>query len=305
MLSKLWESVGEGLTEKWLAQLGPALVFWFCGLYFWLGWTGLVNLSKTLLVLDTLQQLVVIAGALLLVMTSANFVRRMTYPVLRFLEGYWPPILNRLERWMVTRVSIIADKDFDNWSKLQSKIKTGKATRAEVRLSIILDQKLHYLPSDSKDYMPTQFGNILRMAETMPNHVYGLDVIVCWSHLWLLFPETMREGVSSMRKKLDQDSELWLWGMLFMVWTWFTWWSIPIGLIVSWIAYRLSLNTARNYADLILAGFDLYRFDLYRSLRLELPNDSKQEKAYGEMITEYLWRGNVPQNGWAYRITDK
>ncbi len=303
MLTKLWEGVGEGLAEKWVAQLGPAIVFWFCGLYFWLGWVGLVDLSKTLLVLDILQQLVLIVGVLLLVTTSANLVQRMSYPVLRFLEGYWPSILYWLENWMTRRVSKITDKYLDDWSKLQTRIKSGEATRLELRRSTILDQNLHYMPSDPQDYMPTQLGNILRMAETMPRHVYGLDAVVCWTHLWMLFPETMREGVGSIRKQLDQSSELWLWGILFMVWARFTWLAIPIGLFMAWIAYRLSLNTARNYADLILTGFDLYRFDLYRSLHLEPPENSKQEKDYGEKITEYLWRGNVPKDGWVYKIT--
>lgn len=303
MLSKLWESVGEGLAEKWVAQLGPALVFWFCGLYFWLGWPGLVDLSNTLLNLDTLQQITLIVGALLLVMASANLIQRMAYPVLRFLEGYWPPILGWLEKWEIDLVSKRIDRDLEKWEKLHAKIQSGKSTRIELRQASALDRKLHYQPSNPQDYMPTELGNILRMAETMPRYTYGLDAVVCWPHLWSLLPESMREGLSGVRQQLDQNSELWLWGILFMVWTWFTWWAIPVGLFWAWIAYRISLNTARNYADLVLASFDLYRWDLYKALHLELPQNSTQEKEYGEKITQHLWRGKPPKDGWEYKTT--
>ncbi len=301
MLTKVWESVGEGLAEKWVAQLGPALVFWFSGLFFWLGWQGLVDLSKTLLALDTLQQIMLIAGSLFLVMVSTNLVQRMSNSVLRFLEGYWPPILGWMDNLKTSGWSKSFQSDLKSWQELQNKVFSGKATRSENKQAASLDHKLHYVPADPNDYMPTEVGNILRMAETTPRHVYGLDAIVCWPHLWSLMPDSARKGVDGIRQQLDQASELWLWGILFVLWVRFTWWAVPIGLLWAWIAYRLSLNIVRNYADLITASFDMYRWDLYKSLHLDTPKNTKEEKVFGEKVTEYLWRGTPPKDGWEYK----
>jgi len=301
MLTKLWESVGEGLADKWVAQLGPAVIFWFSGLYFWLGWQGLVDLSKTLLVLDTLQQITLIAGALLLLIASANLVQRMGNIALRFLEGYWPPILGWLDDLKTNDWARRIQANLKHWTELQNKVQNGMATRLETRQTSSLDRNLHYMPADPKDYMPTELGNTLRMAETTPRHIYGLDAVVCWPHLWTLLSDAMREGLTGVRQQLDQISELWLWGILFFVWIGLTWWAVPIGLIWSWIAYRLSLNIARSYADLITASFDMYRLNLYKSLHFDLPEITTKEKEYGEKLTEYLWRGTSPTNGWMFK----
>lgn len=306
MLTKFWEGVGEGLAQKWIAQFGPALVFWSSGLFFWLGWQGLVDLSKTMMTLSALQQILLIAGSLLLVITSANLIQRMSsYSVLRLLEGYWPQILVWLNNWKTKNWSISFQNDLKDWGKLQNKVSNGTATRSEIRHAASLDRKLHYVPSDPNDYMPTELGNILRMAETAPRHVYGLDAIVCWPHLWSLIPDSARDSINNIRQQLDQTSELWLWGIVFFSWTYFTWWAIPIGLLWAWIAYRLALKVVRNYADLITASFDIYRWELYKSLHLEMPQNTNKEKEYGEKITEYLWRGTTPKNGWTFKHPDQ
>lgn len=301
MLTKVWESVGEGLAEKWIAQLGPALVFWSSGLFFWLGWQGLVNLSKTLLALDTLQQIMLLAGFLFLVITSANLVQRMSYLALRFLEGYWPPILGWMDNWKTSRWSSRYQSNLKRWGDLQNKVLSGKATRSEKRQVIFLDRQLHYIPADPNDYMPTEVGNILRMAETTPRHVYGLDPIVCWPHLWSLMPDSVRNGLGDIRQQLYQTCELWLWGVLFAFWVYFAWWAVLIGLLWAWIAYRLTINITRNYADLIIAAFDLYHWEIYKSLHLDMPKNTKEGKDFGEKVTEFLWRGTTPKDGWGYK----
>ncbi len=301
MLNKLWENVGDGFAEKWFTQLGPALVFWSSGLYFWLGWQGLKDASSKLFALDILQQIMLITGALVLVMMSANLVQRMSHSVLRFLEGYWPQILIHVDHWKTTAWSKRFEKQLKSWAELQNKLHTGKATRYEIRKAAALDRKLHYVPADPTDYMPTELGNILRMAETTPRHIYGLDAVACWPHLWIVIPESARELLGNVRQQLNRACELWLWGVLFMLWGPFAWFAIPVGLLWSWIAYRLSVNIVRNFADLLTAHFDLYRWEIYKSLHLEMPKTAQEEKAFGEKVTEYLWRGTTPIEGWEYK----
>ncbi|MFQ5578020.1 MAG: CHAT domain-containing protein [Anaerolineae bacterium] len=66
-----------------------------------------------------------------------------------------------------------------------------------------------------------------------------------------------------------------------------------VGVAWLWLAYRLMLPVARNYADLIEAAFDLYRWELYKHLHLPLPVDSAGEVAQGKQLSELIWRGPV------------
>jgi hypothetical protein len=133
------------------------------------------------------------------------------------------------------------------------------------------------------------------MAETQPRHKYGLDAIVCWPRLWLLLPDGIQEQLSQSRQTLNGSVELWAWGILFTLWSFKSWWALPIGLLSAWIAYQLALNSAMSYADLIEATFDTYRWELYHSLHLELPKNEAEEPALGKMVNAYLWRGQTKE----------
>jgi hypothetical protein len=55
------------------------------------------------------------------------------------------------------------------------------------------------MPADSKEYMATELGNIIRTAETTPRHILGLDAVACWLHIWPLLPDALRQGLSGIR----------------------------------------------------------------------------------------------------------
>jgi hypothetical protein len=60
-------------------------------------------------------------------------------------------------------------------------------------------------------------------------------------------------------------------------------------------------NIARSYTDLITASFHRYRFELHKLLHFDIPHNSTDEKEFGEKVTEYLWRGSTPKNGWKFK----
>jgi hypothetical protein len=153
-----------------------------------------------------------------------------------------------------------------------------------------------HLPSTADQLLPTRLGNILRATERRPDERYGLDAIICWSRLWLLLPDTTRKDLQAARAELNNAARLWLWSILFSIWTVLgAWWAIPIACLTAGVTYySWILDAATTYADLIDATFDVHRTLLYKSLRWQLPATAAAEIEAGKQLTAYLWSGADP-----------
>lgn len=143
--------------------------------------------------------------------------------------------------------------------------------------------------------MPTRLGNLLRAAERKPLEKYGLDAIICWSRIWFLIPDTVRKELQIARADLDTATRFWLWGILFILWTFLgAWWAAPLGIISALFAYyayyNWAIDAAATYGELIEATFDLYRHLLYESIRWNLPSDPNEERRVGKELTNYLYQ---------------
>jgi hypothetical protein len=117
MLTKFWEGLGSKLAERWVSQvLTPAFVFWAGGLAAWVwghlgdvirreGWeAALDQAAETLQGLPTAAQVGLLVAVLLGLVVSAVVAERVTLPLLRLLEGYWPWGRPKwLSSWLVTR----------------------------------------------------------------------------------------------------------------------------------------------------------------------------------------------------------
>ena len=95
MLTTFWQTVGGKLGDRWASVSVPALIFWLGGLAAWTYHRGglhtLASQTRWLNRQTTAVQVTVILTVLLVVAASAVLIDRMTTPVLRLLEGYWPP----------------------------------------------------------------------------------------------------------------------------------------------------------------------------------------------------------------------
>ncbi|MGK7875321.1 MAG: hypothetical protein AB4426_19085, partial [Xenococcaceae cyanobacterium] len=61
-------------------------------------------------------------------------------------------------------------------------------------------------------------------------------------------------------------------------------------ILSAYLAYRWMLNAAIIYGDLLESAFDLYRGELYKSLRWPLPKCPQEEEQLGKQLTAYLWK---------------
>jgi hypothetical protein len=162
------------------------------------------------------------------------------------------------------------------WESLMDKLAQGTISSTERRELARLEINGHYVPAQADDYMPTSLGNVLKAAESIPFHKYGLDAVICWPRLWLLLPKETREILGAARQSLDKMVELWSWAIV-----------ISLGWMI--IAYLLSVQAARTYVDLIESAFDLHRWSLYESVRWDVPRCSGSEEiVLGKKLTEFL-----------------
>lgn len=292
MLTKFWEGLGGELATRWAGQaFAPAFVFWAGGLLAWglrFGWDKLTDWFGSM---SFSMQLVVLAGGLIVVAGSAAVAEWLTLPVLRFLEGLWPRWLGSIRRWTTSRLNERLDQAEQRWQVLSSK-GLGALSEKERDEYIALDQRLRLAPAAPEQRMPTRLGNILRAAETRPRDKYSLDSIVCWPRLWLLLSDDAKKDITEARTGLDKAITIWLWSVLFMIWTMWAWWALPVGFVAAFVVYRRALGRAEVYGDLVEATFDVHRVKLYQALRWPLPATPEQEKPIGEEMTKYLLRGS-------------
>ncbi|MCY7407986.1 MAG: hypothetical protein LH631_11585 [Alkalinema sp. CAN_BIN05] len=296
MSAKFLEGVGGKLAEQWVANLlTPAFVFWSGGLLAYIyrhGWQPIANLfpdSK----LEALQ-IGIIAGIFILIYLSALIVQRFDTEILRGLEGYWYPGLRQLPLVTYLRNCQIKKRDrlLTQWQILDEKLEAKLLIATDRAEYIRIDRALRQYPTDKTDFLPTHLGNILRAAERRPYDRYGLDAIVCWPRLWLLLPETARKDIQEARLTLNNGVRFFAWSILFLVWSIWSVWVIPLALLSAIFAYCWILDSAMLYGELIESVFDLYRPNLYQSLRFPLPTNPAEERAIGLQITEYLFRGS-------------
>jgi hypothetical protein len=295
MLTKFWESMGSNLADHWLEYIfGPAFLFWAgaFGLYAWqIGWQTVLNTIQSL---TPIQQGSWIILALLILVFSSLFMQTVRFPILRLLEGYWPGPFRSLSSKIAAWRRPYYEKQYDALRRLASEDPESLDPGQRDKL-IWLDIWAHWQPVRADDLLPTALGNILRARERSPGRKYGLDAIVCWPRLWALLPQHLRTDLANARTSLDRLAELWFWGLLFSLWSiWITPWALAISLVWIVVTYQQALQAAMTYGDLLETAFDLHRFSLYEAMGLGRPKNNQEEKALGEALTEYLWRGTLP-----------
>lgn len=293
MLPKFLESLGDTLAKEWIAKVfTPAFVFWFGGLLTWAlhSPTNWNTLEQWLNQKTLVQPFTTLIVALLTVATSAIVIQQFELPVLRLLEGYWPRWMQPLRRRLIKMQKIKAEKAEKRFQGLASQ-GIENLTLEEADEYVQLDWQLKQTPTQSDRLMPTRLGNILRAAERRPLEKYGLESVICFPRLWLLLPNEVKTELTEARAKLNTMVRVWIWSLLFLIWSIWAWWAIPLGIISAVLAYRWMLNAAAIYGDLVESAFDLHRIALYKALRWKLPKNSTEEQDTGKALTNYLWRG--------------
>ena len=149
--------------------------------------------------------------------------------------------------------------------------------------------------------MPTELGNHLRAAETYSFLRYNLDAPVIWPRLQETFPREFAGRLGEAKMNMDLMLVLTtlalffgvVWGGVFLAvpdaaLAVHKWIAAPIvllfGLGIARVAYLNAAQSALSYGELLKTAFDLYRWEVIKSLHLDLPPDLESEKKlWGEI----------------------
>ncbi|EIV92688.1 hypothetical protein [Frankia sp. QA3] len=300
MLDEFWKAIGSKLADRWAALTTPALVFWLAGLAAWTHHHGgLHTLAPHTAWLDrqtpAVQVLAILTG-LLTVAASAVVVNQAAPSALRLLEGYWPAWADPLRHRLAARAATRAAADQQAWQTAYAAVQppavpTSRQLAVYTRLE--RRRRRHPSPATPGYFLPTPIGNILRAAERRPTDKYGLDTVICWPRLWPALPDTLRTDLLAARTALDTATTTALWALLFTAFAPFTLLAIPTGLAVAALTVTWVIPArAQTFGELIETAYDQHRTTLYTQLRWPLPARPADEKAAGQQLTAYLWRGS-------------
>ncbi|WP_030859385.1 hypothetical protein [Streptomyces sp. NRRL S-37] len=301
MIGEFWRGVGGRLAERWVAALfSPAFAFWVGGLLAWLarsesrggGWTSrALAFGRELQGQPAIVQGICVVAPLTLIVLSGLALQQLAFPVLRALEGYWPAPFAPLAHTLRERLSHRSDVESQRLRQLAAR-SLPELTAGELAERARLERRHRRLPAQRVQRMPTRLGNSLRAAESRIRARYGLDPIVCWPRLWLLLPDTARQETTAAYASMLLTVQVFLCGVLFTVWTVWSWWALPVGLLVAAAAYARMLPAASAVGDVVESCFDVHRRLLYQAAHWPLPTNPRDERAEGTRLTTYLHTGS-------------
>jgi hypothetical protein len=296
MVSAFWSAIAGKLSERWAAILAPAVAFWSFGALAWVdagaGCQRLTEINTRLANANATASVAALLAVLLLLVGSAIVVQRLTLPVLRLLEGYWPSSVQWVTDWRFRIMLARKAADETAWQQLQIDLEKGELTPRQRAKLAVLEHHRRHRPVRNAELLSTRIGNILRAAETRPHHRYGLDAVVIWPRLWLVMSELARQEILESRRSLDVCVAGFIWSAAFVVFTPLAPWALASVLISAAALYWWIPSRAEVFADLVESAYDLYRVELYRQLRWPLPANPADEVELGQRLTRYLVRGS-------------
>lgn len=268
-----------------LTLLMPALVFWsgVAALFTTSGhWARALRQWNDL---AGLQQVLVVTAATGALILFAIILGHHAVPIIRIFEGYWGR--NRL-------------------ADAVTGLGTGLQRRRWRRIRNNPDQytsRYQKFPVREQDLRPTRFGNVVRAAETYATDErrYGMDAVFFWPRLLAVMPDGTRTLLANARASMELmviTSALAtvlalvtlvlgpLTGVPAATWTS----AAIISGLVARITYAAAVRGAVTYGELVRTSFDLYRWDLLRSMGFQPPQDLPVERALWKAVGQQLYR---------------
>jgi hypothetical protein len=181
------------------------------------------------------------------------------------------------------------------------------------------------LPDRQDFVLPTRFGNVIRCFERYSDVAYGIDAIIAWPRLVAKidpgFASTIDEAKTSVDFMINCSllcalsvlasgviglCQPFPWSLA-SVWHWG--WRAGLFLALALIFYSFAIGRARAWGEQVKSAFDLYRFDLLKSLGYDQqPSTYFEEKALWDRICVQLLYADsrerpIPYKGTSPRVS--
>jgi hypothetical protein len=264
----------------------PSLIFWGALVLAVLAPDGGINRAGTTWADQSVTVQIALSAAFLAwAWFWAGIIASQWRSIIRLYEGYWSPRFGGLAR-------------------------VGRRWHERQLLRLHEDEgyeALYYsypYTTDIDEVMPTRLGNILKNAELYPRYRYQVDAVLLWPRLTHLVPERFNQILSDARAQVEfllvvsiLSTIFALLSGIYLLIVGAHWWIFLGcfwgGLFLAFGTYLGSLNNALVYAQQFKAGFDLYRTELLRQMRLEPQDNLAKERELWDKVYDFLLL-NVP-----------
>lgn len=241
---------------------------------------------------------------------AAVLLRPFQAALVQLLEGYWwrlPPFefANDVATERHRRIQNTAEimlraapprqpmgnefRDVANYARRLRKVR-----RIKGRASMIAGRYPRAVQGHDR-LMPTLLGNTLRDAEDYAGHRYGLEMPVVYPRMYPSLSAKLDGAISGQLDILDTTAALCIAFGLIAVFSLplvshMNWWSlVPLAAaLMSALAYRGAVATARAHGRLLATAFDLHRFDMLNALHYELPLTPEDELDLNKDLSTFL-----------------
>jgi hypothetical protein len=243
--------------------------------------------------------------------------------IIRIYEGYWDERLPLVGKWKDKRKLFYQNK-LTNMGKGIHNINDLTALeikdhKTEKNISNHKGNLLKYERDESEifqvrytDYppftrcesvMPTKFGNVIKSWELYPQLHYNMSTALLWPRLYPLLKETdpITRLLIDARVKMESMVAISVLGAVFalagflyfvLIKPFFIFFLLTFcgGLIIWWLAYYMSIESARVYGELVKSTFDVYRRILADALKLPPCLSLDEERKQWQMVNAFFYR---------------
>ncbi|MEU7916925.1 hypothetical protein [Microbispora bryophytorum] len=199
-------------------------------------------------------------------------------------ETYWP-LGDEGEEW----------SDSDEGEEARDEGSSQTTTEIRAHLGSVRNESLRirdtYFPRAIDHIMPTRLGNVMRRFEVDSGSQYALDAPTVFPHLMLVTPAEHAAYVNDQRSQLDLTVRMSFMSLIacaaavLFLWRHGYWLLIACGpYFVAYLSYRGAIVLARQYATAANTVVDLNRFALYKSLGLDRPRTTINERTTNKKL---------------------
>jgi hypothetical protein len=238
----------------------------------------------------------------LVVALVALLLQPLQLGIVRVLEGGWPRwlgsgLVRRVQVWRKGQLAKRVQGTVDQAAALPA----GHAQRDALiqRAGAVSARMRSRFPMPEHLIRPTALGNALAAAEDTAGAGYGLDAVVVWPRLYPVMGAQARVIVDDLRDGMDAATRLAATGVFTAIATVALlvfrsgWWTLlalaPLAVAV--LGYIGAVRAAVAFGTALQMAFDLYRFDLLRVLRLEVPKTQEAEQRANRALCDFLRQG--------------
>lgn len=268
-MAPLLDTLGQKLAEKWISALAvPGLLFTataVCAAVLGhedaLDWSTLSermgHWTTVAAQWSAMGQIAAVAAVVLASVAAGTFVRTCAVGAERIWTGDWPSMVRRPADWLTAR-------RLTRWELINSEIRELRdatpARRRDAQLRKVLDERAARRDGIAlaPPCRPTFTGDRFAATETRLRHQYGIDLVSCWTRLWLVLPDDVRTELRTSRARFDAAVAGSVWAGCYAVLA-CLWWPAAGGAVAAGlVAWRRGRRAGTVHAELVESTVDVY-----------------------------------------------